>query len=152
MSSDDNQVKIVTAKIQAWQAIVAAVITGVLGIVTTLITTGTIFSGRSENTGNSQKGSGSIEMPAPVLDAPIIRYRSKAIDFPLDRCMEKARAAFESGGFTGTESREYVVQGYRSQYTASIWCHTDVGQAIFIAAGKDGSMVEQTLTLLDRAY
>lgn len=138
-----------TARITARQAIAVALITGIVSIVTTLIATGNLITQKIEGTASD---SGSRTSNAPVLDAPHIFFSARSIEFPLSTCMEKARGALDRGEFTGIDSARYFSWGYRGENVGGIWCHTDVGQMIFLAAGKEQAAVEGTKTVLERSY
>ena len=142
--------KIATARINAWQAIVVALITGVVTIVTTLIATGNLLSQKE----NTAAGVGPLQESPGLLNAPVIRFRGREMDFSLEKCMQRARTALvdDETGFTGPDVREYTILGFRGDTAGAIWCHTDVRQVLFIAAGRDIKLVEETLTLLERAH
>jgi hypothetical protein len=147
MRKDDPA--ITTARINARQTIIVAAITGVVSIITTLGATGELFPRRSVT--SSSESAGPPPSPA-VLEAPSFAFLARDIGGSLDACRSKAEAAFAEAGFDGSRFRGHFGWGYRGTATGVVWCHADVGQVIFIASGKDGAAVDQTLALLDRTY
>jgi hypothetical protein len=147
MKRDDPTVA--TARITARQTIIVAAITGVVSIVTTLGATGELFPRRSAT---SSSGSAAAESRPAVLEAPAFGFRGRRMGSSLEDCRRKAEEAFAEARFDGAQFLGHFGWGYRGTNTGVVWCHFDVDQVIFIAAGKEIAGVEETLELLDRTY
>jgi hypothetical protein len=146
MSEDSS---VATARINAWQAIVVALITGAVSIVTTLAATGQ-FGARGGQTEGG--GTGASETGPALLDAPVINFQAQRADVSLDECRARAGAALKTADLTGTQVRDFWAFGYQGGYTGIVWCHTDVNQVIFLTAGREEGPGQQLLRLLQRAY
>lgn len=146
MPSDHASVE--TARINARQAIVVALITGAVAITTTLLATGTLGGGGADAT--SRQGA-TTSTPA-VLEAPVQHFSAKPTSLSLDACLARAGDGLRGMEMTGIEQGAYFAWGYRAQTTGLVWCHTDEGLVIFLAAGRDAAAAAEVATGLRRAF
>ena len=148
MANEEDRIQ--TARINARQAIIVAAITGIVSIITTLIATGNLLPDRTR--GKTLAGGGASVPGMAVLAAPHLYFSSRQIDPSLERCMQKARDSLERAGLSGQESRQYFSWGYANETTGLIWCHTDEGVVIFLAAGRDEGAASRTAEALRRSF
>jgi len=148
MKNDDKSVE--TARVNARQAIIVAIITGIVSIASTLIATGYLSPGRAR-VGTSAAGGESISY-APVLDAPHLYFSTKQTDLSLDQCMKKAKDGLERARLSGHDSKRYFAWGYQNKTTGLIWCDTDEKLVIFLAAGKDDREASLIREALSRSF
>ncbi len=153
MKNEDPRIEV--ARINARQAILGAVIVGLVSIITTLIATGNLFT--KDPLGTSSTATGR-ESPGTILDAPHLAFSTKKIEFSLDQCMNNAKEALDNAKdterkkYTGLESRRYIAWAYNGDTTGLIWCHTDEGIVIFIGAGKNWTRADETRVTLLRSF
>ena len=128
--------------------VLPALITGVVSIFTTLIVTGKLFPRAPQGT----SGQETTQSKSPVSLAPEIAFSSKRTDMSLPDCMSQAKAALTRATLTGREEKAYFVWGYQNQTTGLIWCHTDEGLVIYLAAGRDLTETYGVMETLRRSF
>lgn len=128
--------------------VLPALITGLVSIFTTLLITGRLFPRATQGT----SAPGVTESRAPVLDAPDIRFSSKRINDSLTDCMSHATSALEKARLTGRDAKAYYAWGYQNQTSGIIWCNTDDGLVIYLAAGRSAEETSNVLEALRKSY
>ena len=129
--------------------ILPPLVTGLLGIVSTLLVTGHLFPRAAQ--GTTEPG-GTLTKNPPVLEAPYIYFSAKPADISLTDCIGKANASLDSAGFTGRETRQYFAWGYRGSTTGMVWCNTDSKLVVYVAAGSDDQETAKQQDALRRSF
>ena len=129
--------------------VLPALITGVVSIFTTLIVTGKLFPRSPQGTSGQEA---TQQSKSGVENAPEIAFSSKRTDMSLPDCMSQAKAALTRAGLTGREERAYFAWGYQNQTTGFIWCDTDEGLVIYLAAGRDSTETYGLMETLRRSF
>jgi hypothetical protein len=128
--------------------IMPALVTGVVSIICTLLITGNLFPRVKQGTSEQ----GVTQKKAPVLNAPELSFSSKRTEISLADCMSKAKAALDRAALTGQDGRAYYVWGYQNQTTGFIWCNTDEGLVIYLAAGPNSGETSNVMEALRRSF
>ena len=138
------------ARINARQALLGALIIGGFSVLTTLLATGHLLPKKTEGTQGDRVNSSSAKRT--VLDAPNVAFLAKPIKLSLPQCMDRARKILSDAKLTGRDEGRYFVYAYNADVIGVIWCHTDEGLAIFLAAGKDRKRNADTMEMLRRMF
>lgn len=89
-------------------------------------------------TGSARPSDGRRE-PHPALWLNLARIRLSQRE-----CLDKARAALESSGFSGIQqNNEMSVSGDDAGYAGIIWCLQEVGLEFFVVAGPNDDMAQK---------
>lgn len=147
----DGEAAVQAARISARQAVLVALITGIVSILTTLIATGVLTPGTSLQETSASEGAGTSEHA--VLEAPILHFSSVPTDAPLEACMQKANRALDKGlELVGIRAQRYYTWGYQQDTIGLIWCHTDEELVIFLSSGTDDPAAAQMAEALRRSF
>lgn len=139
-----------SSRLTKWlMPVLPALVTGILGIVSTLFATGLLFPRPNHGT---TAGAGTTPATPAVLNAPYVYFSAKPIDNSLTDCMTKASADLERLGFTGREARRYFTWGYQNETTGLVWCNTDEKLVIYVAASRNDQEAAQKAEALRRSF
>lgn len=139
-----------SSRLNRWlMPVLPPLVTGVLGVVSTLLATGLLFP--LPNHGTTAAAGTTTATPA-VLNAPYVYFSSKRIDNSLTDCMAKANAELERLGFTGREAKRYFAWGYQNETTGLVWCNTDEKLVIYVAASRNDQEAAQKAEALRRSF
>jgi hypothetical protein len=150
----DGDASVRVARIQAWQAILVAVVGVVGGVLSTLVTqrlATPAMGSQASRTEGFQSSPRHVTNPGPPAapNPPATHYYWKGTQLGLEPCKSQAETLLRQSGAANIDVQSHTVFGISGPYQLWIGCMTDYKLVILVASGPnegDASKLSKTLT------